>query len=153
MRVEENLLVGINPLENEQFMKIRSIFGSQSNRGDVIFYDALPNQFPTLVTEIMNSHFSKYYSEEEEPHDAQSPIPITFLAIPENIDFVFGLGLKKNAKDENIQEAVRFLKKGLIEYGIGGKTSSGFGIFGEGLIPEPIVDITKPDTLKKYERE
>jgi len=110
-------------LENNEFI---DIFGSQDNRGKVIFMDAYPIEKPIIEKDIMNPHFSKYYSgEEQPPADYLSPTPIFFLTVTDT-PFEFMLISKNNAL---LQKALGWLKDSLSEHGIGAKTALGYGYF------------------------
>jgi len=112
--------------------------------GQVTFLDAIPvtdNEHTIAFDiDIMNPHYSSYYSNPESnpPGDWYSPVPILFLTLKRGIKFQFGL----IAEDEDLYEqAADWLKMGLSELGIGAKTSSGYGFF------------THPEELKRREAE
>lgn len=113
------------------FTLIRQVFGCMSGAGEVIFFDAVPADLPSLTTEIMNPHFPDYYKDGgKSPRDDQSPNPVMFLAIPLGSRFTFGLGLRRPGVNPALLGRARhWLQSGLRELGIGGKTSSGMGIF------------------------
>jgi len=80
-----------NPVET-----FRKIFGSKERRGQVIFFDAYPDDFDSskhFEADIMNSHYGDYYQSGKAPADWLSPNPIHFLALKEGIVFGFSLGL------------------------------------------------------------
>ncbi|QSZ27589.1 type III-B CRISPR module RAMP protein Cmr6 [Aceticella autotrophica] len=109
-------------LKNEEF---KEIFGTQEKEGEVIFFDAYTCGKIKLVIDIMNPHYSKYYSGLESPTDYQSPNPIKFLAL-EKTKFNFYVA-SKNKKLLSI--ALDYLKEALLQHGIGAKTSIGYGFF------------------------
>jgi CRISPR-associated protein Cmr6 len=39
------------------------IFGDEDNAGKIIFFDAFPIEKPTISVDVMNPHYSDYYSE------------------------------------------------------------------------------------------
>lgn len=106
------------------------IFGTQKKEGRIIFMDAYPEDEITFRIDIMNPHYPDYYSGDKPPADWQNPRPIKFLTV-ENTSFKFSLlSLKKDNKDnELLEDAATFLQKALENYGIGAKTSLGYGIF------------------------
>lgn len=110
------------------FQRFRAVFGCLSRSGGVIFFDAIPAEVPTLVTEVMNPHFPDYYGGHGMPHDADSPKPVMFLAVERGAQFTFALAPRRGAPTRCVDDAKRWLTAGLKEFGIGGKTSSGFGI-------------------------
>ncbi len=117
-------------LKIELFRNVREALGTVGFAGKAVFYDAIPAVAPVFVTEMMNPHFPKYYSGNEFPHDAQDPQPVAFLALEKGAQFLCAVGSRRG-NAEVAERGWAFLKYGLREYGIGGKTSSGFGIFRE----------------------
>lgn len=110
--------------KDETFKKI---FGTQENIGKIIFFDAFPVEVINLKIDIMNPHYPDYYSGNVPPTDCQSPNPLKFLTV-ENTKFSFYLAAKK--EDGNLlSTAIDWLKGALGNYGIGAKTSLGYGIF------------------------
>lgn len=109
-----------NKIENFQ-----KIFGTQNNEGKVIFMDSYPKELE-LKIDIMNPHYSTYYDKAKTPPaDYINPVPINFLVV-ENSIFTINL-LSKD--EELLKNAYEKLKEALTEYGIGAKTSLGYGIF------------------------
>jgi CRISPR-associated protein Cmr6 len=78
----------------------------------------------------MNPHYPKYYSEGHPPTDWQSPVPIEFLTV-ENTKFAFYLASKiKDDREKKLLDRAReLLLEALKNYGIGAKTSLGYGHF------------------------
>jgi len=105
----------------------KNIFGTQEEQGKVIFFDAYPEGEIKLAVDIMNPHYSDYYSEGKPPADWQKPKPIPFLTV-EDTEFCFFLASKE---EPLLKKAESWLKEALKEYGIGAKTSLGYGIFEE----------------------
>jgi CRISPR-associated protein Cmr6 len=105
--------------------KFQKIFGAQKNQGRVIFMDAYPVGQINLKIDIMNPHYPDYYSKNIPPADWQNPNPIKFLTV-ENTKFRFYLLSKKGSL---LYEAKEWLEEALGEFGIGAKTSLGYGIF------------------------
>lgn len=117
----------------DELILIRKIFGNQKQRGTVIFVDAYPVAAPIIEADIMNPHYSEYYSGDGDipPADYLDPKPIFFLTV-KNTEFYFHLLAKK--KDGHIfdqkiggKTIVRWLKEALSEHGIGAKTAVGYG--------------------------
>ncbi len=105
----------------------QSIFGTQKEAGKIIFFDAYPVDEIKLKLDIMNPHYPDYYGKNQPPADWQNPVPIKFLTL-ENTRFSFYIAAKKGNKDL-LDKAIEFLKDALKNYGIGAKTSLGYGIF------------------------
>lgn len=106
--------------------KLDSIFGSQKKIGEVIFFDAIPEQI-FLKTEILNPHYQDYYSTKGKipPADYLSPVPITFLAVDEGSKFFFSIATQNN---DLLEETTKILIYALKIHGIGAKTNTGYGI-------------------------
>ncbi|MEP9412277.1 MAG: type III-B CRISPR module RAMP protein Cmr6 [Candidatus Brocadia sp.] len=122
----------------DDLKKARKIFGNQGRQGNVIFVDSFPITPPKIKPDVMNPHYSDYYSGKTDkngnpvsPADYLSPVPIYFLTV-EDTAFDFYLAAKKKDKDifdEKIGNfnIVNWLKKALCEHGIGAKTAVGYG--------------------------
>lgn len=125
---------GIVPDDDENLVKY---FGSMSqdtdkqSRGQLMFLDAYPKDKVTLKVDIMNPHFGKYYSgENNQPVETESPVPIKFLTVAKGTTFVFRcafIPLKKDTCDEN--EIKAMFKTAFETVGFGGKTAIGYGRF------------------------
>ncbi|MBE3560239.1 MAG: type III-B CRISPR module RAMP protein Cmr6 [Ktedonobacteraceae bacterium] len=116
---------------------LQRIFGSQKQAGTVIFFDALPlNGKATFALDIMNPHYPDYYrslssSTPEAPTNDQSPNPIPFLTVTDTV-FTFALAPRNSASQQHkndVQLVTGWLRQALQDYGIGGKTSAGYGYF------------------------
>jgi len=111
----------------------------KAKKGKIIFFDAFPSSNPELEVDIMNPHFSPYYSDESKPPaDYHEPIPIHFLTV-KNTEFTFIIGIDTK-ENENIKEGQfkdktlleitsACIKETLKEHGIGAKTAVGYGYF------------------------
>jgi CRISPR type III-B/RAMP module RAMP protein Cmr6 len=120
--------------DNEE---VKRVFGSQKQAGTVLFFDAMPlNGEGRFVVDIMNPHYPEYYnslksSKTTPPTNDQQPNPITFLTVT-NTTFTFALALR-NPNDpehkDDLDKAKGWLQEALQKYGIGGKTSAGYGYF------------------------
>lgn len=114
-------------------------FGSESDknpkRGQLIILDAYPESVPSLKVDIMNPHFSEYYSgENKQPVETGTPKPIKFLTVEEGVPFVFRCAFmplgNKIFSDEEIQKDVDEMFDTAFEtVGFGGKTAIGYGRF------------------------
>ena len=111
---------------------VQRIFGTQRDAGSVIFFDAMPvNDKIKIDLDIMNAHYPKYYGEKQPPANNQDPNLVTFLTVV-NTTFLFALAPRrpKETKDtEDVTLAMGWLQKALQDYGVGGKTSAGYGYF------------------------
>nr|HPR18850.1 type III-B CRISPR module RAMP protein Cmr6 [Candidatus Cloacimonadota bacterium] len=113
--------------KNEEF---KAIFGSQKQIGKITFFDAYPQTEPKLEFDIMNVHYSEYYSGKKEPTDDQNPNPITFLTVKDTI-FFFPIGFPQDQQPDYFtirgKSISDLLKTALGKKGIGAKTSVGYG--------------------------
>ncbi len=110
------------------------LFGTQDDSGHIIFHDAwiTPESLQPdkgLRLDVMTPHHGKYYSGENNsaPTDFDDPNPVLFLSITG--DFLLAVSFDVPG-DENRQWAelsLELLSQALGEWGIGGKTSSGYG--------------------------
>jgi CRISPR-associated protein Cmr6 len=137
----------------------RVLFGGNENSseeddtaGSIIFHDAwicpdsLPQKMNTeidfsghqdgLVLDIMTPHHTEYYGGENvAPSDFDDPIPISFLSVTGG--FHFAVSCRKTRlvisgeEAKWAQLATKFLTQALEHWGVGGKTSSGYGRMGD----------------------
>ena len=111
---------------------IQRIFGMPDRAGTVIFFDAFPKDGQaTFVLDIMNPHYPDYYQKDAAPTNDQNPRPIAFLAV-HRTTYMFALALRQGVPEEHKDDlaiAKTWLGKALADYGIGGKTSAGYGYF------------------------
>lgn len=116
--------------ENDE--EFAAIFGKSppnAQAGKVIFFDAVPADGNiTLELDVMNPHYAPYYQGAAPPADYHNPVPIFFLTIAPNSEFLFAVA----SKERNLaQQAREWLFKGLAEMGVGAKTTSGYGLWRE----------------------
>ena len=119
--------------EEEDSVDVKRIFGTQEKVGTVIFFDAVPNpkEKIALAVDIMNPHYPDYYQTQEQleptyPTNDQNRVPVTFLTISDTT-FTFATAPCKAENDNDAKQALAWLKDALQSYGIGGKTSAGYG--------------------------
>ena len=125
---KDEILKELSSMEKEEgytFEDLIAIFGTQKKKGEVIFMDAYPVENIQLKIDIMNPHYSEYYTQQKPPSDTQNPIPINFLTA-ENTKFDFILLSKE---ERLLKTAYHLLERALSEFGIGAKTSLGYGLF------------------------
>jgi CRISPR-associated protein Cmr6 len=108
-----------------ELKRIHAVFGSRRERGQVVFLDALPvGNRVMLEVDIMNPHYSKYYTGQLPPADWQEPTPIPFLTVGKGTTFRF----MWMCRDGSLAQAVsHWLGAALEETGVGAKTRSGYG--------------------------
>lgn len=112
--------------------EIKRIFGSQEKAGTVLFFDAMPKDGKArFAVDIINPHYPKYYGQGAAPANDQNPIPVTFLTVT-STTFMFALALRNPNDTEHtgdIETVKVWLQEALQKYGVGGKTSAGYGYF------------------------
>lgn len=122
------------PSEVQKSNEIDRIFGpreSKSNSvGSVIFLDAIPIRPVQLKGDIMTPHYAPYYQKNELPADWHSPMPIPFLVVALNQEFLFGIMPRKPMDDlKDCSKAKHWLVQALEYIGAGAKTAVGYGRF------------------------
>lgn len=101
------------------------LFGTTDGSGHVIFQDAWwkpeGSKLP-IHLDVMTVHHPAYYQQgSASPSDFDSPIPIPFASVSGK--FLVAL----EGEEEWLKAAFQLLEIGLAEFGIGAKTSSGYG--------------------------
>lgn len=123
--------------ESISFGDLRKIFGTQRREGPIIFFDAFPTydcikrrverEEPILELDVMNPHYQPYYQQDEAPGDWHSPTPIFFLTVPAGVEFQFAVAVRDEKGKELIEKARILLIDALKNFGVGAKTSLGYG--------------------------
>lgn len=103
--------------------------GTEAARGSVVIFDALPVEAPKVVVDVLTPHVKPYYDQAAKtgeptaaPAEYHNPVPVRFLAVQGT---EFRTMLAGPAGDA--ERVWYLLRDGLDEYGIGGKTSAGYG--------------------------
>lgn len=116
----------------------RDLFGSTARSGSAIFYDGIlvsaAEGVPLFELDVMTPHFPTYYKSLptgniSPPTDSDSPNPILFVTVAQGTSWEFAIGPRRGLSQEALSKAVEWLKGGLREMGIGGKTAAGYGAF------------------------
>ncbi len=121
----------------DEIKTLRKIFGTQKREGLIIFFDAFPtydcikrrteSKEPILELDIMNPHYQPYYQQGEAPGDWHSPNPIFFFTVPAGIEFQFAVAARDREGKELIEKVRDLLIDTLNNFGVGAKTSLGYG--------------------------
>ncbi len=138
---------------------IRAVFGWVPNGrqlkdgciGAVVFHDAWPTEWPTLIPDIVNNHHPQYYQGSEPPGDWMDPVPVQFLAVAPGTTFLFAVGPRVEDTDPTlVAKAVEWLTHALALRGAGAKTNAGYGTFVpvDGPRPTPDPDLSFTVTLE-----
>lgn len=124
-------------------------------RGKVQFHDAwmVPQQDSKkpFARDVLTVHQKTYYNADgknESPVDYDEPNPVSFLTVKPGVKFLFAL----SGDHEWVEFASELLKRALAEWGIGGKTTAGYGRFDDEawlIEPNPIEKIARNSTWAK----
>jgi CRISPR-associated protein Cmr6 len=104
-----------------------AVFGSPKSSGKVQFFDALPASGVHFDIDIMNPHFSTYYTGATFPTDDQRLIQIYFLTLKDT-HFRFLILAKAAAP---LQLAKDWFTEAVANRGFGAKSAVGYGYFRE----------------------
>lgn len=126
---------------------IRALFGAPdvpgaegesaaARRGQVVFHDALfvpGSAAPPFARDVLTVHQRSYYGQGEAarqageawPNDYDEPNPVAFLTVRPGARFLIAL----TGDASWCQFAVTHLKAALEGFGVGGKTTAGYGVF------------------------
>lgn len=116
-------------------------YGGKKYSGSVVFNDAwlytdVENWF---VPDIINPHYQKYYSGSRMPDGMENPVPVKTLALDSGLSFFVSM--------HGSRPVLEFLKQvmtnALEEYGIGAKTSVGYGRFKVVTSEQERIDLVK----------
>lgn len=134
---------------------LRCVFGAKAKdnnvQGQVLFFDAYPQNEVELDVDIMTPHHTDYYSKNRFPLDNDKVTPIDFYVVKNGTKFIFNIAISKEIEktdliidDKNILK--KDLEKGIMNFitqnfketlechGIGAKTAVGYGYFEENSI-------------------
>lgn len=105
--------------------------GVTTAKGELVVFDALPQQWPTLEVDVLTPHFTKYYGDENEtPADWHAPVPVPFLTVGECTPFLFALASRNPEREgEDLERTEALLDTVFRDLGLGGKTAAGYGLF------------------------
>ncbi|MBB4266678.1 type III-B CRISPR module RAMP protein Cmr6 [Roseospira visakhapatnamensis] len=132
--------------------EIHAVFGrvpegkadSKGAAGAVVFHDAWPTEWPTLIPDIVNNHHRDYYEDKAgkvPPGDWMGPVLVQFLAVAPGTPFLFAVGPRSEGTDPAlVTKAVEWLTHALALRGAGAKTNAGYGTFVPVDAPRPTPD-------------
>lgn len=106
------------------------IFGTTEDQGHIIFHDALVvSQGWNVWRDIMTPHHQDYYGDKgsSAPTDFDSPVPVSFLSVSGSFQVVIECDDPSEEGQEWLRLARDLVKEALDKWGVGGKTSSGYG--------------------------
>jgi len=133
-------------LENKQFRRKRDkgddegdyhrlLFGTTEDGGVITFHDAwiVPQSLTNgaLRLDVMTPHHPKWQTNEAPPTDFDSPVPVSFLSVAGTFDVRLSWSGPADVSQDQAEAwtklAMQLLQEALAEWGVGGKTSSGYG--------------------------
>ncbi len=127
---EEDKRYRRNSDEKDKFHNL--LFGTTDDAGTIVFHDAwiLPDKAgESLHHDVMTPHHPHWMDEKAvPPSDFDSPIPIRYLTV----EGTFQVAVSWNGPDHPqskgwTDKALKLLTLALDDWGVGGKTSSGYG--------------------------
>ncbi|MGL4423277.1 MAG: type III-B CRISPR module RAMP protein Cmr6 [Gemmataceae bacterium] len=113
----------------------RLLFGSTEDGGCLLFHDAWYIPDPKVIPlrlDVMTPHHPKWLDGSVAPTDFDSPIPVPFLSVTGKfLVAVSWCGPAAPIAQKWLEKSLECLRDALFHWGIGGKTSSGYGRFDE----------------------
>ncbi len=122
------------------------LFGADENedggarQGKLFFLDAFPTETPKLTFDVLTPHNSDYFGKKgdrnplggetvdnDPPTDYSNPVPTFFPAIMP-VNFAIYIGAFSDIDEDTMNAVGTVLKEALENYGIGAKTSVGYGL-------------------------
>ena len=111
------------------------LFGTTDDGGVITFDDALitPGALNdgALRLDVMTPHYPKWQTNEAPPTDFDSPVPVSFLSVSGVFEIRLSwsgpAGTPSDQAEAWTALAMKLLREALAEWGVGGKTSSGYG--------------------------
>jgi len=131
----------------------RLLFGNTDDSGCIIFHDAwyVPDSSDNpFVLDVMTPHHPKWLDGSAPPTDFDSPKPVPFLSVTGRFHIALSWrGPDSNESEKWIDLAIALITHSLADWGVGGKTSSGYGRLVD---PEAIPVASTPPAQRKAER-
>ncbi|HLH76746.1 MAG TPA: type III-B CRISPR module RAMP protein Cmr6 [Candidatus Binataceae bacterium] len=110
------------------------LFGKTEDGGVIAFHDAwlVPEALDgALRLDVMTPHHPKWQTNEAPPTDFDSPNPVSFLSVAGTfeirVSWIGPTGTQRDLAESWTSLAMKLLLKALADWGVGGKTSSGYG--------------------------
>ncbi|GIW75939.1 MAG: type III-B CRISPR module RAMP protein Cmr6 [Phycisphaerae bacterium] len=119
----------------------RLLFGTTDDSGCIVFHDGwfVPDsEKEPLKLDVMTPHHPKWMDGPVPPTDFDSPTPVPFLSVAGRFHVAVSWCGPTSDKSRNWTEfALSLLRDALFHWGIGGKTTSGYGRLAEPPPPPP----------------
>ncbi|AQS56080.1 type III-B CRISPR module RAMP protein Cmr6 [Novibacillus thermophilus] len=142
---------------------MNDLFGTQTSQGIIQFHDAFVRGNFFLKPDVITVHYGDYYQGNKPATDNMHTVPNGFYTVTDGIfEFILtqlydirgcASGL---AAEQLLDIAATWLRLALTEFGIGAKTSSGYGFFREltdvtNAVLNPVKENLKRKEAKKQE--
>ncbi len=121
-------IAGKGPKPEDSFHRL--LFGNTDDSGCITFHDAwlTLNSPESLVLDVMTPHHPKWLDGSVAPTDFDSPKPVPFLSVSGRFRVAVSWNGPASDRAKNWAELARsLLCDALKDWGIGGKTTSGYG--------------------------
>lgn len=121
-------LAGKGPKPGDNFHRL--LFGTTDDSGCITFHDAwlTPSSPDPLRLDVMTPHHPDWLDGSAAPTDFDSPTPVPFLSVSGGFSIAVSWhGPESKQAEKWTDFALSLLCGALREWGIGGKTSSGYG--------------------------
>ena len=131
-------VAGTGPQPEDNFHRL--LFGSTDDSGCIIFHDSwlTPDSPKPLLLDVMTPHHPKWLNGSAPPTDFDSPIPVPFLSVSGTFRVAVSWHGPEHKEAESwTSRSLELLRDALMDWGIGGKTSSGYGRLGVPDTPQP----------------
>lgn len=160
-RLRRGEVRGKNGVHSEAGLYHEILFGTTDDSGHIIFHDAWidpasltgqPNS--GIVLDVMTPHHSDYYSGKTyeagekkgtliPPTDFDDPTPITFLSVAGHFHIAVSCDVAGEEGQKWAKLAFDLLAEALREWGVGGKTSSGYGRLALDVATNNMLEVTQ----------
>ncbi|GIW83421.1 MAG: hypothetical protein KatS3mg105_5228 [Gemmatales bacterium] len=139
-------LANEGPKPDDNFHRL--LFGTTDDSGCIVFHDAwfIPESSDQpLVLDVMTPHHLAWLDGSVTPTDFDSPTPVPFVSVTGAFDFVVswrGPEFGDETKEQWLVLVEQLLRAALADWGVGGKTTSGYGRL-----------VTDPEAEKRRQEE
>lgn len=130
------------------------LFGTTEDGGVITFHDAWVTPVSlrdgSLRLDVMTPHHPRWQMNDAPPTDLDSPVPVSFLSAAGTFDIRLSWSGPAATPSEQAEAwtvlAMTLLQEALAEWGVGGKTSSGYGRL---VPPDSVRHLASADTQAK----
>jgi CRISPR-associated protein Cmr6 len=114
----------------EELTRLFGVVGEDdSQRGDLLFLDGIPETPSVIERDVMNPLAGQYYRDANTPPAGYlTGVPVFFLTVGAQSRFRFGVA-SVSGDEEAARQGARWLKEALQEVGVGKKSAAGYGFW------------------------